>query len=174
MARKSRRRTNSQSQRTESAAPQAARQAKRTANEVQKAVVNPFEPMGRVMQAFMPPFGWMNPWMGAAGAESAPKLDVIEREDKVVVRAEVPGVQKTHLEVEASDVSLTIKGEMQEERHEEDERYRLHETSRGVFERTVRLPSDCDSTRAKATFKDGVLEVELPKVDRFKPHHVKF
>ena len=102
------------------------------------------------------------------------RVDVTENENGYVVRAEVPGVNKSHLEVEASDVSLTIKGEMQEERQEEDERYRLHETSRGVFERTVRLPSDCDSTRAKATFKDGVLEVELPKVDRFKPHHVKF
>ena len=84
-------------------------------------------------------------------------------------------MQKSHLAVEASDVSLTIKGEIvQEETQEEDERYRVHETSRGVFERTVRLPADVDSTRAKATFKDGVLEVELPKVDRHRPHHVKF
>ena len=43
-----------------------------------------------------------------------------------------------------------------------------------MFERTVRLPGDVDSSRAKATFKDGVLEVELPKVDRLKQHHVRF
>lgn len=134
------------------------------------ATANPFEPMERFMQAFMP-FSWLRPWMIAA--PSAPKLDVIDRDNSVLVRAEVPGVTKTQLAVEASDVSVTIKGEVKHDETREEADYRISETSRGAFERTVRMPAEVDSTRAKATFKDGVLEVTLPKVDRSRSHHVK-
>jgi HSP20 family protein len=161
MAKQSRRRRSTQAQAVATIRESASKPARS----------NPFEPMERMMQAFMP-FAWINPWLPAQ--EPTPKLDVIDRNGSVIVRAEVPGVQKSNLAVEASDVSLTIKGEMSQEASEENDRYRLHETARGVFERTVRLPGDVDSSRAKATFKDGVLEVELPKVDRSKQHHVKF
>jgi HSP20 family protein len=134
------------------------------------APANPFEPMERFMQAFMP-FAWLRPWMAMP---HTPKLDVIDRNGSVLVRAEVPGVHKNRLEVEASDVAVTIKGEIQhDETREEADQYRISETSRGTFERTVRLPTDVDSTKAKATFRDGVLEVMLPKVDRSRAHHVK-
>ena len=136
------------------------------------AAANPFEQMERFMQAFMP-LMWLRPWMAASPA--VPKLDVIDRNGSVLVRAEVPGVHKNHLAVEASDVAVTIKGEVQHGETREDAKgYRVSETSRGAFERTVRLPTDVDSTKAKATFKDGVLEVKLPKVDRSRSHQVKF
>jgi HSP20 family protein len=163
MAKNSRRRRNSASQR--------AATAEKTVAVLHEAAVsaNPFEPMERYMQAFMP-FAWLRPWMTMP---QTPKLDVIDRDDSVLVRAEVPGVHKNRLAVEASDTAVTIKGEIQEEAREDADHYRISETSRGTFERTVRLPSDVDSTRAKATFKDGVLEVKLPKVDRSRSHHVK-
>jgi HSP20 family protein len=129
---------------------------------------NPFEPMERFMQAFMP-FTWL-PWVALP---PAPKLDVIDRDNAVLVRAEVPGVQKSRLAVEASDMAVTIKGEIRHDETREEERYRISETSRGAFERTVRLPAEVDSTRAKATFKDGVVEVTLPKVDRSRSHQLK-
>jgi HSP20 family protein len=134
------------------------------------AKANPFEPMERFMRAFSP-FEWFRPWM--MPLPPAPKLDVIDRDSSVLVRAEVPGVSKDHLEVEASDVFVTIKGEVQHEEAREDERYRIAETSHGAFERTVRLPSEVDSARAKASFKDGVVEVMLPKVDRSRAHQLK-
>ncbi len=122
------------------------------------------------MQAFMP-FAWLRPWMEM---HPAPKLDVIDRDGSVLVRAEVPGVQKSRLEVEASDTAVTIKGEVQHAQAREDaDHYRISEISHGAFERTVQMPTDVDSTKAKATFKDGVLEVMLPKVDRSRSHHVK-
>ncbi|HWA37795.1 MAG TPA: Hsp20/alpha crystallin family protein [Burkholderiales bacterium] len=131
---------------------------------------NPFEPMERFMQAFMP-LAWFRPWMEMP---HTPKLDVIDRDGSVLVRAEVPGVQKSRLEVEASDTAVTIKGEVQHtETREDADHYRISETSRGAFERTVQMPADVDSTKAKATFKDGVLEVLLPKVDRSRSHQVK-
>jgi HSP20 family protein len=126
--------------------------------------------MERFIQAFMP-FAWLRPWMRAP---CIPKLDVIDRNGSVLVRAEVPGVHKNRLAVEASDVAVTIKGEvLHDEMREDAEHYRISETSRGAFERTVRLPTEVDSTRAKATFKDGVLEVALPKIDRSRSHHLK-
>ena len=133
------------------------------------AKANPFEPMERFMRA-LTPFEWFRPWMALP---PAPKLDVIDRDNSVLVRVEVPGVPKNQLAVEASDESVTIKGEVQHDETREEERYRLSETSHGMFERTVRLPSAVDSTRAKATFKDGVVEVMLPKVDRSRTHHLK-
>jgi HSP20 family protein len=132
------------------------------------ANANPFEPMERFIRAFMP---WLNPWVAAM--PTSPKLDVIDRDSSVLVRAEVPGVNKGKLEVEASDTSVTIKGEVKQEQTSGDERYRIAEISHGAFERTVSLPSDVDSTKAKATFRDGVVEVMLPKVDRSRPHNLK-
>lgn len=129
-----------------------------------------FEPMERFMQAAFMPFAWFRPWLAVP---SAPKLDVIDRDSFVLVRAEVPGVRKNRLEVEASDVSLTIKGEVEHEETREDQRYRISETSRGAFVRTVHLPSEVDSAKARATFKDGVVEVTLPKLDRSRPHQLK-
>jgi HSP20 family protein len=129
-----------------------------------------FEPMERFMQAAFMPFAWFRPWLAVP---SAPKLDVIDRDSSVLVRAEVPGVRKNRLEVEASDVSLTIKGEVEHEETREDQRYRIAETSRGAFVRTVHLPSEVDSAKARATFKDGVVEVTLPKLDRSRPHQLK-
>jgi HSP20 family protein len=174
--RSSSRRTRTHAQNSEKQQPQQKRQVQQQQpqqqissqiQDVMKAS-NPFQPMERFIQAFMP---WMNPWVAMPSA--APKLDVIDSDDSVLVRAEVPGVQKSKLEVEASDTAVTIKGEVARDETREDEHYRLSETSRGVFARTVSLPSEVDSTKARATFKDGVVEVMLPKVDRSRPHSLK-
>jgi HSP20 family protein len=171
MARRSRGKQNSESHRSRAQQPQHARE--RTVAVLHEAAknANPYQPIERFMQAFTP-FGWLQPWM--AMPPSGPKLDVIDRDASVLVRAEVPGVHKSNLAVEASDVAVTIKGEVQQAETREDERYRISETSRGAFERTVRLPTEVDSTKAKATFKDGVIEVTLPKIDRSRAHQVKF
>ena len=185
MAKRSKRRRNSQSKQAEqqqhrrvarngeAEGASSAQQPQRTVAVLQEAAAkaNPFEPMERFMQAAFMPFAWLGaPW---ATVRPAPKLDVIDRENLVVVRAEVPGVSKNRLEVEASDVSVTIKGQVEHEDTREDEHYRIAETSRGAFERTVHLPSEVDSTKARATFKDGVVEVMLPKLDRSRPHPLK-
>ena len=68
---------------------------------------------------------------------------------------------------------MTIKRTEQHDEERQDEHYRIAETSRGAFERTVQLPREVDSTKARATLKDGVVEVTLPKRDRARPHQVK-
>ena len=97
-----------------------------------------------------------------------PKVDVVERDDEVVVRAEVPGVEKKDLDVSVSENSVTIKGETSHETKEEKGDYVRSELSRGTFSRMVSLPGTVDAEKAKATFKDGILELSLPKVEKSK------
>jgi HSP20 family protein len=103
-----------------------------------------------------------------------PNMDVIDRDKELVVRAEIPGVKKEDLEVSLSDNRLTIKGSTRhEETKEEEGEYSRRELSRGTFSRTVTLPSDVDGEKAKAEFKDGVLEMTLPKQKPSKRHRIR-
>jgi HSP20 family protein len=103
---------------------------------------------------------------------SVPSVDVIDRDDEVVVRAEVPGYRKEDIEVSVSDSSLTIKGEMKTEEKEEKGDYYRCEISRGAFSRTVSLPAPVDDAKAKASMKDGVIELTLPKLEKAKRHTI--
>jgi HSP20 family protein len=134
---------------------------------------NPFEEMERMFEQFMgrkwlSPFSWENPlWSEMAKSMDVrvPSVDVIDREEEIVVRAEIPGVEKENLEVSLSDDRLTIKGSTQQEKEEKEAgEYTRREMSRGSFTRMVTLPANVDGEKAKASFKDGVLELTLPKL----------
>jgi HSP20 family protein len=142
--------------------------------------LSPFEEMDRyfnhmmsdfIGRGWLRPMGWERPWL--SGFESladfrAPRVDVINRDDDVLVRAEIPGVDKNDLEVSVSEDSVTIKGETKREEKESKGDYFRSEISRGSFARTVGLPSFVNADEAKASFKDGVLELTLPKVEKAK------
>lgn len=138
--------------------------------------MSPFEEMDRLMESFFPrhwlrPFRWEMPsWaeLGAPLEMKMPRVDVIDRDDEVVVRAEIPGVDKEDLEVSMTDTAVTIQGSRSHESKEEKGNYYRSEISRGSFSRTVALPSDVDSEKAKAVFKDGILELTIPKVEKAK------
>jgi HSP20 family protein len=101
-------------------------------------------------------------------------VDVIERDKEMVVRAEIPGVKKEDLEVSLSNNRLTIKGSTRhEETKEEEGEYTRRELSRGSFSRTVTLPADVDGEKARAEFKDGVLEMTLPKQKPSKRRRIR-
>jgi HSP20 family protein len=135
--------------------------------------LNPFAEMERLFEQFMGrgwmrPFGFENPlWneMTRSMEIRVPSVDVIDREEAVVVRAEIPGVDKENLEVSMSDDRLTIKGSTRQEKEEKEAgEYTRREMSRGSFTRVVTLPANVDGEKAKASFKDGVLEMTLPKL----------
>jgi HSP20 family protein len=115
------------------------------------------------------PFAWERPLVEMA---AMPSVDVIDRDDEVVVRAEVPGCKKEDIEVSVSNSSLTIKGETKTEEKEEKGDYYRCEISRGAFSRTVSLPAPVDEAKAKASMTDGVLELTLPKVEKAKRHTI--
>ncbi len=125
---------------------------------------------------WMSPLRWEEPVfpeLGEVFKLGGPKVDVIERDAEVVVRAEVPGVAKDDLDISLTESSVTLRGKTRHEEKEEKGSYRRMEISRGEFSRTLHLPSDVDASKASAKFKDGVLELTLPKLKKTQRHTVK-
>jgi HSP20 family protein len=158
-----------------------AKEAKKESKQVmQKAepkhALSPFEEMDRMFEDYfsrgwMRPFPWKWPSLGEMAKPfegKMPKVDVIERDDEVVVKAELPGVEKKDIDVSVTENSVTIKGSTSHEEKEEKGDYYRCEISQGAYSRTVGLPSYVDADKAKANFKDGILELTLPKVEKSK------
>ena len=152
--------------------------------ELQKATAGgwwgSYDEMDRLFDNFMRR-GWMRPWRFEWPSfpelttleGRMPKVDVVERDNEIVVRAEVPGVDKKDLDVSVSDDAVTIKGSTRHEEKEEKGDYYRHEISAGTFSRIVALPAHVDGSRTKADFKDGMLELTLPKAEKAKRHSIK-
>lgn len=100
---------------------------------------------------------------GGVFKSSGPALDVIDRANELLVRADLPGLDQNDVSVEVDGRNLTIWGERHEEREERDESYYYSERWEGSFKRTIELPEGVDPTRACASFDQGVLEVCFPK-----------
>jgi HSP20 family protein len=107
-------------------------------------------------------------WGGGGGLSSgtqtiwSPQVEVIQRGDKLVVRADLPGLRKEDVDVEVENDVLTITGERKHEQEENREGYFRSERSYGRFYRALPLPEGVDSTQVEASFNDGVLEVSIP------------
>ncbi len=136
-------------------------------------VVSPFDEMERMIEntfgrGWMSPFRLAMPGLGELGRleQRLPRVDVVERDDEVVVHAEVPGVDKKDLEVSTSGDTVTIRGSTRRDSTEANADYYRREISSGSFSRTVALPCEVAEENAKAKFKDGVLELVLPKSAR--------
>ena len=126
--------------------------------------------------------GWLRPFRGMwpewARLEEtfdlgAPRVDVIDRDEEVLVRAEVPGVEKKDLEVNLTGRHLHIKGERRHEEKKETGELIRSEIARGAFSRTILLPEELDFDKAKADFKDGILEIHLPKTHKTERRQIE-
>lgn len=148
---------------------------------VPRRALSPFEEMDRLFEDFFP-MGWLRPWrrgwpaageLASALEARMPRVDIIDREAEIVVRAELPGVDKKDVEVALAEDSITIKGSTRKEEKEEKGDYYRCETMRGAFSRTLSLPAGVNTEKSSARFKDGVLEVTLPKMERAKRRNIK-
>lgn len=101
-----------------------------------------------------------------------PAVDVFERDDKFVVKAELPGMKEEDVDVSVIGDTLTIKGEKKTETEVKEEDYYRSERSYGSFYRSIPLPSTVDANKIEASFEDGVLEVTLPKSAEVKPKKI--
>jgi HSP20 family protein len=119
----------------------------------------------RPFQGLWRPERWLPEPLVAGGM---PFADVYEDEDTVVVKAELPGMAREEIEVTLTGETLTIKGEKKRDEAVEERDYHRHERSYGAFVRDMSLPRGVKGEDAKATFKDGVLEVRLPKTEEAK------
>ena len=92
----------------------------------------------------------------------APAIDVIQEDEDLVVRAELPGAKPEDVDITVHNGVLTISGKLEEEREEERRGYLVRERRSGSFRRSLQLPQDVDEDQIKANFENGVLEVKFP------------
>ena len=102
-----------------------------------------------------------------------PVVDVFEEKEDIVVKAELPGMDKDNIEVNLTDHTLTIKGEKKKEEEVKKENYYRAERSYGSFLRTLQLPTEVKSDAVKAAFKNGILEIRMPKTEEAKSKEIK-
>lgn len=100
----------------------------------------------------------------------SPRIDISEKNDKILVEAEIPGVKKEDLKITLQDNILTIKGEKKKEEESKDNNYYRCERSYGSFSRSFTLPAEVDTEKVDAKFSDGMLKIELKKIEPKKAH----
>lgn len=142
-------------------------------------------PMAEVERLFdrLMPRSWIRQmgfdWPMWAGLESQitnmrlPQLDVIDRDKDVLIRAELPGVEKKDIDVSISDNTVIIKGHVSRESKEERKDYFRCEIEQGDFFRSVALPSAVDKAKISASMKDGILEILMPKEESAQRHSIE-
>lgn len=98
-----------------------------------------------------------------------PKVDILDHDNDIEVQAALPGVKKEDLDVSINNQTITIRTTSKEEKKEEEKgKYFRREITRGEFQRTLSLPDNVDGDNAKASFKDGILKVTIPKTEKSK------
>lgn len=136
--------------------------------------VSPFEEMEkRFEEFFRKPFSLMGPsWFPRLRMfeteEISPTIDIFEEGDNIVVKAELPGMKKEDIEVNLTDNAITLSGEKKKEEKVEKKNYYRVERSYGSFTRSLSMPSEVQPDKAKAKFKDGILEIKVPKTEEAK------
>jgi len=118
---------------------------------------------------FLP--GW---WRGflSEGAMWAPPIHVLEKEDKFVVKVELPGVTQEDISVSVIGDMLVVEGEKEAESEVKKKGYSYSETSYGSFARSISIPSIVDANKIAASYDKGILEIDLPKTTQVKPKKV--
>ena len=123
---------------------------------------------------------WFEDWAGRPLSrrlpfkemEWAPSMEMFDKEDKFVVRAELPGMKEEDVDVCVSDNILTVKGEKKSSSEIKEEDYHFSEMSYGSFSRSITLPSTVNTEKITASFDNGVLEIDLPKSAEVKPKKI--
>jgi HSP20 family protein len=103
----------------------------------------------------------------------SPSVDLSEDKDNVIVKAEMPGMKKDDVKISVQDNVLTLRGEKKQEKEEKGANYHRVERSHGSFCRSFQLPTPVKTDKIKATYKDGVLNVSLPKTEEVKPKEIE-
>ncbi len=109
---------------------------------------------------------------GLSSGVWSPPADIFETPEAIVLRAELPGLNKKNIHVEVKDNVLTLSGERKFERGIKEENYHRMERCYGSFTRSFTLPSSVDKDKVKARFKDGILEITLPKAEKAKQKQI--
>jgi HSP20 family protein len=133
-------------------------------------MVNVRDEMNRVFNEF---FGRGSQEEGAwfAGAWSPP-VDIFETDEALIMKAELPGFSKDDISIELKDNTLIMKGERKRQDEVKEGNYHRMERMYGVFQRSFMLPTTVEHDNVKASYKDGILELHLPKVQAAQPKRI--
>lgn len=115
-------------------------------------------------------FETVDPFAGCSLLTSfrTPAMDIYEKDDKVIVKADIPGMKKDDIKLHLEKGVLTIAGETKREREEKRENFYCAERSRGRIQRSISLPEGVKKEGIKASYKDGVMTIEIPKLKEAK------
>jgi HSP20 family protein len=127
------------------------------------------EEMDKIWNRFFGEWPTMEPFRG----EWSPSVDVSETKDALLVKAEVPGMDAKDIDISLSNDVLTIRGKKEQEKEQKEENYHRIERSYGSFTRSIRLPREVQSDKIKASYKNGVLTINLPKSGEGKEIKIK-
>jgi HSP20 family protein len=129
----------------------------------------PFSAMSDVLRSVAGALGEWPDLEDVPSGRWGPRVDVVDGDSEVIVRADLPGVKKEDLEVTATETELTISGKTSEEREEKRESYYRLERRSGQFSRTVDLPAPIKPDEVKAKLANGILELTAPKAEPVQP-----
>lgn len=115
--------------------------------------------------------GWRND-EPAATTTWSPSVDIFETEGEIVVKAELPGMERKNITLHLENNVLTLRGERKFEKETKDENYHRIERSYGNFSRSFSIPATVDPEKIRADYKDGVLSIALPKKEQAKPKQI--
>ena len=109
---------------------------------------------------------------GIAASTWSPAVDIYETPDTIVMKAELPGLSREDIEIHVRDNTLTLKGERRFAKDVQQENYLRIERVYGAFQRNFTLPATIQQDKIRAVFRDGVLELTLPKAEAAKPKKI--
>lgn len=101
-----------------------------------------------------------------------PVVDIYDNDDNIVIKAELPGVDKANIDIDVKGRFLTLKGERSAENEIKEDKYHRKERAYGRFERVFTLPAEVDSDKIEADYKDGILTINIPKPEEQKPKQI--
>lgn len=119
------------------------------------------------------PFARMNADEDLATGTWVPPVDVAETQEKILVRAEVPGMKQDDIAIEFENGILTIRGERKLDKNGDGTTWHRVERTYGNFVRSFTLPRTVDAEKISATYRDGILEIEVPKKEEAKPKQIR-
>jgi len=117
--------------------------------------------------------GYVGPWLGADWLDMGPAVDMYETDEDVIVAMSLPGVNLDDISVKVTGDTLSVEGEMKEERESKERQYMHRERRYGRFFRSITLPATAEGSKAEATFDRGVLTVTVPKSAEAKPSRIQ-
>src|SRR6056297_911116 len=138
----------------------------------QRGNLNPMDEFDRLQEEINKLFNLDYQSSGIFDRTASPAVDVIEKDDSVVVRCDMPGVKKDNLDLSLARNILTIKGEKKSEDHENESKNYRNETWSGIFQRTISLPDSVDPEKVEASLRNGVLELVIGKREEVKPRQI--